>query len=71
MPAGCAAKCRNMKIPPEKSKRGVYVFGRNSLQREIAADWAMGAERVTQRHQPGVEARSTTFATPGVDAKSA
>jgi hypothetical protein len=46
------------------------MFGRNSLQRGIATDWAMGAERVAQRHQPGVEACSTALATPGVDAKS-
>ena len=71
MPARFAAKRRNVQLPPDKSKQGVYVFGRNPLQGEIAADWAMGVERITEGHQPGVETRSAALATPGVDAKSA
>jgi hypothetical protein len=47
------------------------VFGRNALQGGIAADRAVGMERIAQRHQAGVKARSTALATPRVDAKRA
>jgi hypothetical protein len=46
------------------------MFGRNALHGGIAADRAMGAQRVTQRHQAGVEARPAALATPGVYAKN-
>jgi hypothetical protein len=48
VPAGFATKRGNVQIPPNKSKEGVHVFGRNALQGGIAADRAMGAERVTE-----------------------
>jgi len=47
------------------------VFGRNALQREIAADRAVGVERIAERHQPGMEAGTTALATPGVDTENA
>lgn len=46
MPAWFAAKGRNMQIAPNKPKRGVHVLGRNALERRIAADGAMGVERI-------------------------
>jgi hypothetical protein len=71
IPAGFAAKGRNVQIPPDKPEKGVYMFGRNPLQSGIAADRAVGVERIAQRHQPGVEACSTALTTPGVDTEGA
>jgi hypothetical protein len=45
------------------------VFGRDALQGGIAADRAVGVERIAERHQPGVEAGMASLATPRVNAQ--
>ena len=71
VPARVAAERRDAQIPPEKSEDGVHVFRRDALQSKIAANRAMGVERIAQRHQPGVEPRSTALATPRIDTNGA
>ena len=71
MPAGFAAKRRNVQIPPDKSKSRIHVFGCNPFQGGIAADRAVGVKRSTKRHRPGTEAGPATLATPRVEAESA
>jgi hypothetical protein len=44
VPAGFAAKRRNVQIPPEESKQGVHVFGRDALQGGIPANRAVRVE---------------------------
>jgi hypothetical protein len=71
VPAGFAAKRRNVQIPPEESKQGVHVFGRDALQGGIAANRAVRVDGIAERHQPGMEAGTTALATPGVNAENA
>lgn len=47
------------------------MFGRDALQSKIAADRAVGVERIAERHQPGVKTRFAALATPGVDTDDA
>ena len=68
MPAGFAAKRRNVQIPPDNPKQSVHVFRRDALQGGIAADWAVGVERTAERHQSRVESGMASMATPRVQA---
>jgi len=70
MPARFAAKGRNAQVSPDESKHGVHMFRRNALKGQIAANRTVGVERIAERHQPGVEARTATLAAPGVDTDS-
>jgi len=47
------------------------MFGRDALQGGIAADGAVGVERIAERHQPGVESGLAALATPGVETERA
>jgi hypothetical protein len=71
MPAGLAAERRDMQMPPDKSKKGIHVLGRNAFQGRIAANRAVGVERSAERHQAGMEAGLAALATPGVETERA
>jgi hypothetical protein len=71
IPAGSAAERRNMQIPPDNPKQGVHMFGRDALQRGIAANRAMGVERIAERHQSRVESGMASLATPRVQPECA
>jgi hypothetical protein len=47
------------------------MYGRDALQSRIAANRAVGVERIAERHQTGVESGMASLATPRVNAKCA
>ena|SRR5271165_3842009 len=64
MAAGLAAVGREVKETPQKRERRVNVFSRDALQFRIAAERAVGVQRLVERHEPGIKACLALAASP-------
>jgi hypothetical protein len=69
MAARLAAISGNVQAAPKKRKRRIDVFGRDTLEIEIATNGTVGMERITEGHGAGVESGFALSTTPGIDAE--